>query len=526
MRKLAIFALFLLAVGDHAWSQQPSQSSVPVYRITVVARTIKAVNYRHRSGTTKIGFRGTALMPAARGEAKVESKRGAIEVEADFERMVPATDFGPEYLTYVLWAISPEGRPVNLGEVLLSDGKGKLTVTSDLQAFGLMVTAEPHFAVTQPSDVVVLENEIRPDTAGKIELVDAKFELLQRGQYTVNVDPSRVPRFKLDPKTPLELYEARNAVQIASFADANRYASESFRKAQDLLAQAENYHARKAGRKPTITIAREAAQQAEDARLIAVKRQEEERLAFERQASAAREQRAKEEAEAEARRRAQAEAERQMEAERRARAEAEQATALARQQAAQADAEKARLATQQAEQERQKAEQERQRAEQERQRAEQEKAELRASLLRQFNAILQTRETERGLVVNMSDVLFDSGKWTLKPGARERLAKITGILLAHPGLTMEVEGHTDSVGSDEFNQQLSERRAFAVRDFLIQQGVAGNAITARGLGKSQPVASNATAVGRQMNRRVELVVSGDIIASRIAGRAESLSMRR
>lgn len=519
MRKLAIVALFLLAVGDHAWSQQPSQSSVPVYRITVVARTIKAVNYRHRSGTTKIGFRGTALMSAARGEARVESKRGAIEVEAEFERMVSATDFGPEYLTYVLWAISPEGRPVNLGEVLLSDGKGKLTVTSDLQAFGLMVTAEPHFAVTQPSDAVVLENEIRPDTAGKIELVDAKFELLQRGQYTANVDPSRVPRFKLDPKTPLELYEARNAVQIASFADAGRYASESFRKAQDLLAQAENYHARKAGRKPTITIAREAAQQAEDARLIAVKRQEEERLAFERQASAAREQRAKEEAEEEARRRAQAEAERQMEAERRARAEAEQAAALARQQAAQADAEKARLATQQAEQERQK-------AEQERQKAEQEKAELRASLLQQFNAILQTRETERGLVVNMSDVLFDSGKWTLKPGARERLAKITGILLAHPGLTMEVEGHTDSVGSDEFNQQLSERRAFAVRDFLIQQGVAGNAITARGLGKSQPVASNATAVGRQMNRRVELVVSGDIIASRIAGRAESLTTRR
>jgi outer membrane protein OmpA-like peptidoglycan-associated protein len=479
--------------------------------VNVVGRTTKAVNYRHHSGSTTIDFRGTPLLPEARGEAKVESKQGYIEIEVEFDDLQGATRFGPEYLTYVMWAITPEGRATNLGEVILNGTKSKLNVTTELQAFGLIVTAEPYFAVSQPSDVVVMENFVRKDTVGKIEEVDAKYELLQRGVYTVNVPPAELKPIPLEKDTSLDLYEARNAVRIARWAGADKDANESFQKADKLLQQAEAYKARNAGSKPIAMTAREAVQTAEDARLIALKRQEEQRLAQERQGAADREARAKAQAESsklqseeDARRRSLAETEQRLEAERRARAEAERAAAEAQARAAQAQADAARersLKDQAA------AEQSRHTAE----RAEQEKAALRAALVQQLNLILETRESARGLIVNISDVLFDTGQYTLKPAAREKLARVSGIVLAHPGLRLEVEGHTDSVGSEEFNQQLSEKRAASVRDFLMQQGIGINAVTARGFGKTMPVASNDTAAGRQQNRRVEMIVAGDVI---------------
>jgi len=317
----------------------------------------------------------------------------------------------------VLGAITPEGRTSNLGEILLNGTKSKLDVTTQLQVFGLL-TAEPYFAVTMPSDLVVMENAVRKDTKRKIEEMDAKYELLQRGQY--------------------------------------------------------------------------------------------ERLASERQAGADREALAK----AAAPLRVQAEDEQKIEADRRARAEAERnaaqsATASMKLEAeaarvsAQAEADRARLAAQEADRLRLK--------------TEAEKAELRAQLLRQFNSILETRDTARGLIVNMSDVLFDTAKYALRPAARERLAKVAGILLGHPGLNLEVEGHTDSVGGEAYNQLLSEQRAASVRDYLIEQGIAGmNLSPAKGFGESQPVATNDTAVGRQSNRRVELIVSGELIGTQIA----------
>ncbi len=543
-RKVSIILLFGLWTAQ-ARAAEPTQSGgiqsdrVPIYRVTVVARTTKAVNYRHRSGATKIDFRGTPLLPQGRGEAKVQSKQGAIKIEADFDELEPAGKFGPEYLTYVLWAITPEGRPINLGEVLLDGKKSKLNVTTELQAFSLVVTAEPHFAVTLPSDVVVMENVVRKDTVGKVEEIEAKYDLLQRGQYTINVNPAELKPIPLNPKVPLELYEARNAVRIARWMGADSYASDSFKKAEQLLRQAENYQERKAGRKPVAMTAREAAQTAEDARIIALKRQEEERAANERLAAADREAKAKAATEDEARRRAEAEAqqkaeaerraraeaEQRLEAERRARAEAERATAQAKEETAKAEAERSRLAAEQsrvaADKSRVAAEQSRVAAEQserERQKAENEKAELRAQLLRQLNVILETRDTVRGLVVTMADVLFETGKYNLKPVTREKLAKIAGIVLGHPGLKLDVEGHTDSVGSDEFNQRLSEKRANAVRDYLVQQGVAPDSIAAHGFGKTMPVASNDTAAGRQLNRRVELILSGEVIGVKIGGK--------
>lgn len=507
--------LLLLSLGGLFGQVQRGQS-VPIFRVTVISRTTKAINYQHRSGSTHIDFRGTELMPLARGDAKVESRLGSTKVETHLDHMSPASQYGPEYLTFVLWAITPEGRALNLGEVVLQGDHADLLSTTDLQSFGLIVTAEPYFAVAQPSDVVVAENFVRNDTSGTIEQVDAKYELLQRGRYVI--DRGKYRPVKIDPKGPLQLAEAENALEIARIAGADRYAADTLQKAQIDLQNARDFLDRGHDRKRSETNAREAAQMAEDARLITIKKIEEDQLAAERAAAAQREseeraraERAAKEARLEQDRRAQAEAERR--AAEQARQEAQAATDRARQERAAADAARTAAIEQQ---NALRAEADRSRlsaaeAEKARQQAEAEKAQLRERLRQQLNVILETRETARGLIVNISDVLFDFNKYTLKPGAREKMAKVSGILLAYPGLKIEVEGHTDSIGSDEYNLKLSEQRASAVRDYLIQQAVPAQSVSAVGLGKADPVASNDNAAGRQRNRRVELVVSGSPI---------------
>ncbi len=484
------------------------QEMTPVYRVTVVARTTPTINYRHRSGSTTIDFEGTPLLPKANGEAKVESKQGYIEIEVEFDELEPATKFGPEYLTYVMWAITPEGRATNLGEVLLNGNRSKLNVTSELQMFGLIVTAEPYFAVSQPSDVVVMENRVRPDTLGRVEQVEARYELLKRGTYLMEGADVQLARPAPEDDTPLELYEARNAVALSRLAGAERHAAQTFDTAVRLLAQAEHAHADDRGRKGAVAVAREAVQRAEDARLIAIERQEEARVAREREDAARREAEARAEADRArreageltartAREKADAEAAR-AEAER-ARAEAEAAARRLAEERAAADAARAAL------------EAEAERARQAVASAEQEKAELRARLQQQLNLILETRDTARGLIVSMPDVLFDFDRHSLRPGAREKLAKVAGVLLAYPALRLEVEGHTDSVGADDYNQRLSERRAEAVRSYLTTQGITPDFVVARGYGEARPLVTNDSAEGRQQNRRVEVVVSGEPI---------------
>ena len=530
---LLLFAALgsVIAQVPNPTQQSPAANNgqpMPIFRVTVVSRTTKAINYHHRSGSTQIDFRGTELMPSARGEARVDSQMGSTKVETRLEKMGPANQFGPEYMTYVLWAITPEGRAMNLGEVALEGDHAKLLSTTDLQVFGLIVTAEPYFAVTQPSDVVVAENFVRNDTTGTIQQVDAKYELWQRGQYILN--RAAYKPVKVDPKGPLQLGQAENAVEIARVDGAEKYAADTFQKALVALRNAQDFlNGKSKDRKRSETNAREAAQMAEDARIITFRKIREEQLANERAAAAQRE------ADAQALAQQQAERARQ-EQERRAQAEAEQRAA----DASRIQAEQARMAAEQA---RAAAEQERLRAEQSRgeaeraaavareeraaaeaakaaamaetdkaradaQRAEAEKAELRERLRQQLNLILETRETQRGLIVNISDVLFDFNKYTLKPGAREKLAKVAGILLAYPGLKIQLEGHTDSIGSDDYNQKLSEQRAGAVRDYMGSQGVPLDTMTAVGFGKADPVASNSNEAGRQRNRRVEMVVSG------------------
>ena len=527
MKRFAgLICVTLLVTFAVAQQQNPPvepMDQTPLFRVTVVSRTTKAVNYRHRGGSTIVDIKGTSLMPEMTGKAKVDSKNGRLQINVDLSKMGPATRLGPQFLTYVLWAITPEGRPQNLGEIVPdSNGKMSLDVTTDLQAFGLIVTAEPYFSVIRPSDEVVAENIIRQETKGFEEAIDAKFDMLEGGQYTVDMPAQQLPSATADSKTPLTLLEARNAVAIAKAAGAAQYAPDSLQKAETYLARAEDYLRRKQGKTPIGTAARGATQMAEDARVLTLRRKEQERLANEKQAMLDKQQKAEAEAQASALAEAQAKAQAEQDARMRAQAEAdtaaaEKAKAQAQLQQAQADA---AAATALSEQQKAQAEQQKAQAEADKQRmaadeAIRQKEEQRQRLLNQLNQVLETRDTPRGLVVSMPDVLFDTASYTLKPAARERLARVSGIVLAYPDLRLEIEGHTDSVGSDAYNQTLSEKRAGSVRDYLVNNGVSINNVIARGLGKASPVADNSTAAGRKLNRRVEMIVSGDVIGTQI-----------
>src|ERR1700674_1294125 len=464
-------------------------------------------------------------------------------IKVEFSDMQKPTTFGAEYLSYVMWAISPEGRPLSLGEVLSAgNDRSKLNVTTDLQAFALIVTAEPYYAVRRPSNVVVMENVIRPDTVGTTEVVDAKYELIDRGGY--------IPTgYKFDPvvlntKLPLEFFEARNALRIAQSAGAESYATSSYANASGQMKQADDMAVRHGvDKKRLSSTSRLVVQTAEDAREISVKRIDEIRAEAGRTADANRVASAKAEtrsAEAlaadavRARENAEGKTRDAQDSARNAaagQAQAERDNATAQQQKldAQADSDRNRAAAADANQATAQAQQGQRDAETESARnrlaaessdqnlknAVRDREELRAKLLQQFNVIFATRDTARGLIVNLSDVLFDTGKSSLSPVAREKLAKISGIVLAYPDLRLAIEGNTDSVGSDAMNQALSEQRAGSVRDYLAKENIPSASMTSRGFGKSQPVASNDTAEGRQQNRRVELVVSGEVIGTTI-----------
>jgi outer membrane protein OmpA-like peptidoglycan-associated protein len=513
------------ALSLSAFAQASPQNSIalapvgplPAYTVDETSRTVDAIDYQHRGGATVVDLAGTTLLPSADGKVKVRSKRGTLEVEATFGNLESPTTFGTEYLTYVMWAISPDGHAVNLGEILIGgDDRSKLTATTNLQAFALIVTAEPYFAVRQPSNVVVLENVVRADTEGTSEAVHAKYELMERGGYIptgYKFDP-----VVLDAKLPLEFLEARNAVRIAKSEGAEQYAGESFQHATQLMDRTDAYAIeRNSNQKQLIAASRETVQTAEDAREIAVKRIEEVRRENERQASADAQALAQSQADNATRQKEQAQIDaanaqtaaanaQAATADAQAAAAKAQADAVASQNAstaavsaAQADADRSRLAAQQAQDSEHQ--------------ADRDKAAMRAQLSEQLNTILETRDTARGLIISMSDVLFDTGQYSLKPGAREKLAKVAGILLAYPGLNIAVGGYTDNVGGDEMNQKLSENRAGSVRDYLVQEGVVANSVTAQGFGNTLPVASNDNSAGRQENRRVELVVSGEAIGS-------------
>ena len=444
-------------------------------------------------------------------------QNGYIVIEARLHRMEPATKFGGEYLTYVIWAITPEGRPRNLGEVQIDGEDARVEVTTELQAFGLVVTAEPYYAVTQPSDMVVIENAARSNVKESSETIPAKYTSLKRGAYVAAAGAGFKAQ-RLEPDAPLELAQARNAVELARLADADRYAADTYEKAARLLADAEAARVQRKASHQVMMPARQAVQTAEDARLEALRRRDEELVERQRVDAAQREraalerardqeqQRVRAEREARAATAAKSAAERERNEVERAKEEAE----LAR-----ADAEQAReaaeVAQRAAKEEARQARLQALRAQATAAVAEHEKNALRDKLREQLNIILETRETARGLIMNVPDVLFRTASATLTPVAREKLARVGGILAAHPDLHIAAEGHTDDVGNDQDNQQLSEKRAQAVLAYLVLQKIPLTAVDTTGFGETRPVASNDTAEGRRQNRRVEVVLTGDSI---------------
>ena len=536
---MTISLVVAVLAGSSAFAQTPpnpsqqfgapttQQGQTPIFRVTVVGHVTPAINYRPRKGDTEIDFRGTTLMPLAVGKAKVQGKKGYIDIDAEFDKLGSPAQFGPEYLTYVLWAITPEGRASNLGEVQVKGDEARIHVTTELQAFGMILTAEPYFAVTQPSDVVVVENSLRNGTKGNVEVIQAKYELLTRGTYLMNQDTRGLQLKPLEPGAPLDLAEARNAVMLARVAGADKYADDTYLKATRLLTEAESAQARKRGSDAVMMAARQAVQTSEDARLIALKKQQEAFEAEQRARAKEREAAAHDRARAEEATRRLAELEKLQAEAARIAAERDKAVAEAARLAAEAQAQQSRAAAAQLERDKAAAEAARAHAEAARiaaeaqaqqartaaEQADREKAALREQLRQQLNQVLDTRETARGLIVNLSDVLFDTGSATLKPGTREKLARVSGILLSHPDLTLQIEGHTDSVGEAVYNQRLSESRADSVRAYLVAQGIAATSVTTSGFGETHPVTSNETPAGRQQNRRVELIVGGAAIGT-------------
>src|SRR5215471_7835350 len=468
-----------------------AQAKPQVSDSAVVKKSIKAVGYEVGGGATKLIFGGTPAAPNASGEAKVEAKKGGTDIEVKVKGMPQPTTLGAEFLTYVLWSVTPDGSTTNLGEIRIDkNGEGKLNATAQSQTFAMGVTTEPYLAVALPSEMVVLVNDTTKNTKGKI-YPENSYKLMKRSQYAKLGNPLALT---VDLKNvPLDMYEARNAVDIAKSKGAEKYAPEVLSKATSSLEVAEMALASKGDKSKVLTNARQTIQFAEDARALSSERQEAERIQNEKDAAAA-------SAKAEAEERAAAEAKRQAEltkakeAQMKAEAEARQAAEKAR-----TDAEKARAEA----------------AREEAERARAATAALRKQLLQQLNSVLQTTDSPRGLVVNMADVLFDFGKYNLKTDAQIKLAKLAGIIQAHPGLRLAIEGYTDNIGGDEANMKLSQQRADTVREFLTQQGLSADAVSSVGLGKAEPVADNSTNEGRQKNRRVEIIVSGEAIGSKL-----------
>jgi outer membrane protein OmpA-like peptidoglycan-associated protein len=445
VRAPQVWISILALVGAAAVSAAPSAAVQPAAAPTA---KVKAISFP-LDRQVVVPMQGTPHSPESTGQANVEPKEGLMEIEVNLHNLKSPSTFGPEYLVYVLWSFTAQGQVSNLGAVPLHGTKGESRATTRLQSFALAVTAEPYFAVTRPSDTAVLVNAVPDKKYIQTEPVELKPELLDRARYKA----AGLKPVTIDPRVPIELYQARNAVQIARWQKADEYARETLDKAVKALNRAEAAQkAEKADTETVIMAAREAVQASEDARNLAAKRAEQERLTAERKASEEREA------------------------------------------AAEADTQAARAETAGV-------------------RSEVEKR--RATLLQQLNTVLATEDTDRGLVATMADVTFATGSADLKPKARESLARLAGIVSLLPKLEFVVEGFTDDVGSDAHNQTLSERRAQAVREYLVAQGIAAGAITSRGLGEASPVAPNDSPEGRAKNRRVEIIVSGEAIGAKL-----------
>jgi len=509
-------AILPLAFAAGALAQSGDEKDLPY-----VKRTTLAVRYVENKKTS-VNLTGTSLAPRVLGKVDVEYKKNDARIRLKVQNLDSPQTFGPFYTTFVVWAITPEGQAENLNE-LPSGYAAEVQAQSAAQTFGVIITAEPHSAVKMPSQKLVAETTLPKNATPGVQTTQADYRADKGNLYETREDSS----LKADYTTPRLVLGARRSLDIARRAGAKEFSREEWKQAEEKLATLEQIWPRNLKDETKFSgLARDVMRMSQVARDLAIEREDQARIDNERQERIRRLEEARAQAEA-----AKAEAERiKLEADRaraeaelaKARAESAQAEAVKAERAAAAERANREQASREAESQRLAAEraQAEARAETERARAETERAKLAAEeakrerdaalqkLYVSLSEILDTKRETRGFIVNLGDVLFDTGRATLKPAAREKLSKLAGILLAYPGqLTLEIEGHTDSVGSDDLNNKLSQNRAQSVNDYLTSAGVKTERIKAvQGFGKTKPIATNDTAAGRQMNRRVEVVI--------------------
>ncbi len=501
IRKLTITsALVLIMISGAAFAQRGEVITVgPTAQVVPIRHTVLAVEYPENNGT-EVDMIGTTLAPRARGEAEVKRKEGRTRIKLKMKDLGHPQALGGYYTTFILWAIAPEGQADNLAELQIKN-EFDVEVTTAFQTFGLLITAEPHSAVKSPSPVVVAENALQKDTEGRIKV--SRIDYRGNDAIVYLVSSTDAPALSADYSTPLVILGARNSVEIARRAGASQYAEDELRQAEIKLAALEQlWPGERKDLEKYTGMAHDVMRLGEQARELTVERIAASRLDAERQEARSTIEAAQTEADLARDEAAQARQEADQYREAVEKAEKEIALAHERVDQAQTEADRAK-----ANEELARTEAERARIEAEH--AKQDKAELEQRLYVSLSEILETRREARGLIVSLSDVLFDFNKASLKPGAREKLSKLAGILIAYPGnYHIEIEGHTDSIGTPEYNRKLSEDRADSVRYYLTQTGIAADRITGtRGLGEMQPVATNDTPEGRQMNRRVEIIIT-------------------
>jgi outer membrane protein OmpA-like peptidoglycan-associated protein len=478
----------LLVIFSYVGSAQTvveTRTIVTADTALVAKRSTLAVKYRVNNDTN-VDMAPTGVGKPAWGAANVKHKEGRSRIELEMTNLGHPQRLGAYYTTYVLWAIAPEGQAERLAQLPVKS-KFNIVATTSFQTFSLIITAEPHGMVSLPSPVIVAENVLRKGTKGGVETSQIEYRGDTGALYLVSASDSQP--LVADYETPLSVLGARRAVEIARHCGAERFAEAELNEAEVKLAALEHlWPSHRNHEEKYLGMANDVMRLGEHARVKAGERLQEARLNAERRAAGRMIAQAQTEAESalEAKRRAEDEAE--LARQKVAQAQTEAERAKANEELARIDAERARLQADQARQERDQAQQ---------------------RLFVSLSEILETRREARGLIVNLSDVLFDFDKATLKPGAREKLSKLAGILLAYPGsYRIEIEGHTDAVGSDEYNLKLSQARAESVCEFLKQSSIAADRIIAvRGFGKSKPVASNDSDAGRQVNRRVEIIIA-------------------
>ena len=522
----------LLSLGSAtlAFAQEQVQIEKPV----TATHSALAIIYPEGPSSIGVKFKGTERLPRASGEAKVQRKKGSTEIEIEVDEMKPATYFGGDYATYVLWVVSPEGHTDNAGEFILQGNRSKLNVSTPLDTFGMFVTAEPHFLVEVPSRFIVLENT-RPAnnlTGRMLDASNIKYRGFE-GIYNA-VQETLVNDREVKGETRSDVRQAKVSLMLAERARAEKFAPNEYAQAKSSFQKVAEAAEANVDKRILMTMGHETVRLAVAAEKLAKERSMQAALDAER---AARTQEInnlktsieKAESDTERARLLAKQKELDLEMEQAARKNAQDQANLAARRAAEAE-EQARLAQLQSEEAKRRAaaaESENMLAQQrakeladqklraelqagaaqgEAEKARQERDAARERMRAALNVVVETRETARGLIVNLPDILFEFGKSSLKPDAREKLAKVCGILLIANSYDLSIEGHTDNIGSDEFNQKLSEQRAGAVQGYLSSCGLAQDKLSSQGFGKTQPIAPNTTNAGRQQNRRVEIVI--------------------